>query len=120
MYVAALLINRRIYRGKNEIEKAKEYLENHWLDKFDLSETARVACLSKAHFSKLFKKHTGMTPLDYYTNNKIGKIKEMLADTNLSITQVFAACNMDYSGNAARSFKNKVGVTASEYRKKYF
>lgn len=29
MYVAALLINRRVYRGKDEIEKAKEYIETH-------------------------------------------------------------------------------------------
>lgn len=32
MYVAALLINRRVYRGKDEIEKAKEYIETHWFE----------------------------------------------------------------------------------------
>jgi hypothetical protein len=32
IYVAAVLINRRVYRGKDEIEKAKEYIENHWLE----------------------------------------------------------------------------------------
>ena len=44
IYVVALLINRRIYRGKDEIEKAKEYIENHWLDKFDADKTAKAAC----------------------------------------------------------------------------
>jgi len=117
IYVAAFLINRRVYRGKDEIEKAKEYIENHWLDRFDLKETAKAACLSKAHFTKLFKKHTGVTPHEYYINYKIGKVKEKLLDANLSIAQAFAACNMDYNGHSAGVFKNKTGVSPSAYRK---
>ena len=117
VFVVALLINRRVYRGKSEIEKAKEYLESHWLDKFNADETAKAACLSKAHFTKLFKKHTGVTPYEYYINYKISKLKEKLLDTNLSIAQAFAACNMDYNGHSARLFKEKVGVSPSDYRK---
>ena len=117
IYVAAFLINRRVYRGKDEIEKAKEYIENHWLDKFNLKETAKAACLSKSHFTKLFKEHTGVTPHEYYINYKISKLKEKLLDTNLSIAQAFAACNMDYNGHSARLFKERVGVTPSVYRK---
>ncbi|HRU41598.1 MAG TPA: AraC family transcriptional regulator, partial [Candidatus Diapherotrites archaeon] len=116
-FVVALMINRRVYRGKDEIEKAKEYLENHWMDKFDANETAKTACLSKAHFSKLFKKHTGVTPYEYYINYKISKLKEKLLDANLSVAQAFAACNMDYNGHSAKLFKEKVGVSPSEYRK---
>jgi len=117
IYVAAFLVNRRVYRGKDEIEKAKEYIESHWLDRFDLNETAKAACLSKAHFMKLFKKHTGVTPHAYYTNYKISKVKEMLQDTNLSIAQAFAACNIDYNGRSARVFKDKIGLSPSAYRK---
>ncbi len=117
VFVVALLINRRVYRGKSEIEKAKEYLESYWMDKFNADETAKAACLSKAHFTKLFKKHTGVTPYEYYINIKIGKLKEKLLDTNLSVAQAFAACNMDYNGHSAKLFKDKVGVSPSEYRK---
>ncbi|MFY9376925.1 MAG: AraC family transcriptional regulator [Peptococcia bacterium] len=117
LYVVALLINRRVYRGKDEIEKAKEYLENHWRERFDANETAKAACLSKAHFTKLFKKQTGVTPHEYYINYKISKLKEKLLDTNLSIAQAFAACNMNYNGYYAKLFREKVGVNPSVYRK---
>lgn len=117
IYVVAFLINRRVYRGKNEIGKAREYMESHWQEPFDASETAKAACLSKAHFAKLFKKHTGITPYEYHINYKISKLKEKLLDTNLSIAQAFAACNMDYNGHSARVFKDKTGVSPSAYRK---
>ena len=117
IYVAALLVNRRVYRGKDGIEKAKEYMESNWLNGYDAGKTAQAAFLSKAHFTKLFKKHTGVTPHDYYINYKINKIKEKLLDTNLSVAQAFVACNMDYNGHSAKIFKEKTGVSPSAYRK---
>ena len=116
-YFAAVFIIKKIYLGKEEIGWGKQYIETHWQEPFNAGETARAACLSKAHFTKLFKKHTGITPYEYYIDYKIGKLKEKLLDTNLSIAQAFAACNMDYNGHSARVFKNKTGVSPSAYRK---
>ena len=114
---AAVFIIKKIYRGKEEIGRGRQYIETHWQEPFDANETAKAACLSKAHFTKLFKKHTGVTPHEYYINYKISKLKEKLLDTNLSIAQAFAACNMDYNGHSARLFREKVGVPPSVYRK---
>jgi AraC family transcriptional regulator len=116
-YFAAVFIFKKIYRGREEIKRGKQYIETHWQEPFNANETARAACLSKAHFTKLFKKHTGITPHEYYVNYKINKLKEKLLDTNLSIIQAFAACNMDYNGHSARVFKNKTGLSPSAYRK---
>ena len=38
-------------------------------------------------------------------------------DTNLTIAQAFAACNIDYNGHSARIFKDKTGLSPSAYRK---
>lgn len=116
-YFAAVFIIKKIYRGKEEISRGKQYIKDHWLEPFDLGETAKAACLSKAQFTKLFKKHIGVTPHEYYVDYKISKLKEKLLDPNLTIAQAFAACNMDYNGHSAKLFKKKVGVSPSEYRK---
>lgn len=118
-YFAAVFIIKQIYKGKEEVNLGKQYIEEHWLESFDAGKTARAACLSKTHFMKLFKKHTGMTPHDYYIEYKINKLKEKLLDDNLSIAQAFSECNMDYTGYLARVFKNKTGLTPSEYRRSY-
>jgi len=117
-YFAAVFIVKNIYRGKEEIARGKQYIETHWREPFNLEETAKAACLSKAHFTKLFKKHTGITSHEYYINYKINKVKEKLLDTNLTIAQAFAACNMDYNGHYARLFKEKTGLSPSAFRKR--
>ncbi len=116
-YFVALFICKNIYRGKKEIGWGRQYIETHWQEPFNLSETAKAACFSKPHFTKLFKKHTGVTPHEYYVNYRISKLKGKLLDTNLTISQAFAACNMDHKGHSTRLFKEKVGVAPSVYRK---
>ncbi|NLM61721.1 MAG: helix-turn-helix domain-containing protein [Clostridiales bacterium] len=116
-YFVAIFIIKKIYRGKDEIAWGKQYIETHWLEPFDLGETAKAACLSKVQFAKLFKKHTGITPHEYYVNYKISKLKEKLMDTNLSIAQAFSECNLNYNGHFVKMFKKKVGVSPSAYRK---
>ncbi|MDD4323750.1 MAG: helix-turn-helix domain-containing protein [Eubacteriales bacterium] len=116
-YVVIVMINRRVYRDRQEIARAKEYMENNWLERFDAAKVAEAAGLSLAHFARLFRRYTGITAHDYYIKIKIDKLKEKLEDENLSITQAFAACNVDYCGHHARVFKEKVGLSPSAYRR---
>ena len=116
-YFASLQVPNRMYKGKREIEQAKEYIDNNWLEKFDLKKVAKAARLSQAHLTRLFRQHTGITSHEYYTRIKIGKLKEKLSDPDLSVAEAFSACNLDYNGYFARVFKDHVGVTPSEYKK---
>ena len=113
----AVFIIKRIYRGMEEISKAKEYMEKHWFDKFSVEEVAKAVNLSPYHFSRLFKKHTGITPHSYYMNVKINKLKDKLTDKSLSVSEAFAACGIDYHGHFARVFKQKVGINPAKFRK---
>jgi len=113
----AVFIIRNIYRGKEEITLGRQYIEAHWREPFDIDKIAKAACLSKAHFTRLFKKHTGVTPHQYYVNYKIGKLMEKLQDANLSVAEAFAACNIEYNGHSARVFKSMTGLSPSAYRK---
>ena len=114
-YFASVFIYK-LYKVKEEVGRGKQYIESHLDEPFNLDEISKSAYLSKSHFTKLFKKHIGVTPHEYYMSCKIEKLKEMLLDTNLSITQAFEACNLNYNGYYARLFKERVGVTPSEYR----
>lgn len=115
--VVNILVTRRKLIENEEISNAKAYIEAHWQDEFHVAEVAKAVFLSPAHFSRLFKTLTGMTPHDYYINVKINKIKDKLLDINLSIEEAFAECGMQYHGHYANLFKTRTGLTPSEYRK---
>lgn len=115
--IVSVFITSKQYCGREEIIKVKEYIENHWQEKFDITAVANASGFSKTQITRLFKNHTGITPFSYYLDIKINMLKVKLLDTNLSICQAFYACGIDYSGYYAKVFKERVGTTPSEYRK---
>jgi AraC family transcriptional regulator len=115
-FVAVFFINK-VYRIRQEIQRGREYIKDHWGEKYDLEEVAKAVNLSSYHFSKLFKKHLGITPYDYYINIRIRELQKRLRDPAYTISQAFAECGLDYHGNFARVFKKKTGLTPSQYRK---
>jgi len=116
LFIVTVFTISRYYQDKEEIMKGKEYIENHWQEEFDIDKLAGIINMSRYHYTRLFRQHTGMTPYNYYQHIKIEKIKEKLCDKNLPIAQVFAECGVDYYGNFAKIFKQKVGMTPSQYR----
>lgn len=111
-----VFVPTRIYRGNPDIAKALEYLDNHWAEEYDTGRVADAVHLSQSHFTRLFKKQTGMTPYSYYQNLKVNKLKEALCNKNLTVSEAFRECGVDYSGNFAKIFKELVGITPSAYR----
>ena len=116
LYIVQHHVPCRVYKGRKEIEKAKEYIDNNWFEKFDLKKVVEASCLSKAHFSRLFRQHTEITAHEYYIRVKVNKLKEKLSDPHLSVTEAFAACNLDYNGHFAGVFKARIGVSPLEYK----
>lgn len=116
-FIVSIFLTSRLYQGRSDVTKAKEYLENHWREDFDADKLAKSVHLSTSHLARLFKKHTGMTLYNYYQEIKINRLKAALRDKNLSITEAFVSCGFEHTGNFTRFFKKKVGMTPQQYRK---
>lgn len=115
-FFACVFFMRLNYSNQSDISKAMQYIETHWREPFDSDRVARGANLSPTHFRRLFKKHTGTTPHDYYIRHKTEKIKDRLADKNLSVAQAFDKCGVTYNGYSAKVFKALTGLTPTEFR----
>ncbi|WP_415534280.1 helix-turn-helix domain-containing protein [Ethanoligenens sp.] len=116
LYIVTVFVTSRQYQGREEIMAGKEYIEAHWKEEFNIDRLADAIHISRYHYTRLFKQHTGMTPYNYYQEIKIQKLKEKLCDGNLSVAQAFAACGADFSGSFAKIFKEKVGMPPSQYQ----
>ncbi len=114
--VVTVFLASRVYTGREAIRKSKAYMNAHWLEKFDVEKIADSVFLSKYYFARLFKKYTGCTPYHYYQEIKIQKLKEKLCCSEKTVSQVFTECGLDYSGYYSKLFREKVGVTPSQYK----
>lgn len=73
--------------------------------------------LSYAHQCRVFKQCYGIPPLQYVTELRITRAKNLLRDTDYSVSAIAQMIGFDNLSYFARIFKNSTGLTAQEYRK---
>lgn len=102
---------------KHIIESAMKTLETTENYRLTLDELANSFGISKYHFIRLFRQHSGYTPMEYFQRVKLQKACTLLTDSNLSIKKIsefLGYANQYYFSNA---FKIMFGLSPSEFRK---
>ena len=69
------------------------------------------------YFRKIFKKYTGMTPLDYIINFRLRVASTFLRTTNKSVLEIAEESGFPTLSSFNRYFKKKFGTTPSQWRK---
>lgn len=98
------------------IDRAAEYLRTHIDDHVSVAELAAMSRLSSSHFAALFKSRIGYPALQYQTQLRMARARELLDTTDQSIAAVAAATGYPDSFYFARQFKMVHGVTPFGYR----
>jgi AraC family transcriptional regulator len=78
---------------------------------------ARYAGYSPFHFTRIFKKRTGLTPLYYVSSIRLQKAKDLLLRTHLSVRDIALEIGHQSLGTFTTRFTERVGVTPSQFRK---
>lgn len=100
-----------------ELEKAAQYMNQHFMEPLTLPVMAAKSCMSDSYFSRRFKQVTGFGFKEYLNMVRIRHACELLVSTDLSITQISEACgymDSNYFGDAFRKWKH---MSPREYRK---
>lgn len=97
------------------IDQARKYIEDKYRD-VSLDSISRDLDISPYYFSKLFKEKTGENFIDYLTDYKISKAKEMITKNEMSMKEICVEIGYANPNYFSYIFKKKVGVTPSEYR----
>ena len=100
------------------IQAALLYLHMHFRENPKLSEVAKIAHYNASHFSHTFHKELGATYSDYLNMLKISYAKELLLSTSLKISDICFECGFTSHSNFLRLFKEKIGLSPMQYRKK--
>ncbi len=86
------------------------------INNFSLAKTVNM---SEIYFRRLFKEKYSTTPKQYILNMRINLAKQKLAQTNNSVNQISLDCGFSSVYHFCRAFKEKTGITPTEYRKNY-
>ncbi len=98
------------------IREAKAYIETHVYKDISLDLVAKQINISPYYFSKIFKEETGKNFIDYITDIRIEKAKQLLKDKALSIKEICIGVGYKDPNYFSRLFKKSVGFTPTEYR----
>lgn len=73
--------------------------------------------LSPNYFGDLIKKETGRTPQEYIQDKVVETAKQLIADSNETVSEISYSLGFRYPQHFCRLFKKRVGMTPQQYRK---
>lgn len=77
---------------------------------------AETVGLSRAHFSRAFKKSTGETPARFIMRRRVVKARELLSDNTLSLAEIAHLTGFSSQAHFTAAFKSDIQVTPGRYR----
>ena len=101
----------------NEIEKAIHYFNENYTSNISVEDYASKHAISKNWFIHCFKKIMKVTPMQYVISLRISSAKNLLENTDKSITEIAAATGFENPLYFSRLFKKSTGFSPSSYRK---
>ena len=104
------LVDRRIRRSV-------ELMHTQLDQELKLKEVAAASYLSPFHFARLFKKLTGTSPHSYLAGIRAARAQLLLAETDLSVTEVGARVGYLSGSHFTKAFRFATGATPREFRK---
>ena len=99
------------------VERICAYLAANYRQKFSLSEVAARFYLSPYYLSRLFKRVTGQSIVDYINNRRIEAAQKLLETTELSISAVAEQTGFASAAHFRRVFHEVMGTGPLQYRK---
>lgn len=113
------LRDERSLREMRPITEAKRYMQQHYREALRLEDVSSAVGFNATYFSTLFKKETGQNFMDYLTELRISKAKELLCGDTLSVQDVAEMVGYSDLKYFSRLFKKATGVSPSDYKKLY-
>ncbi len=102
--------------GSFLVNRALDYLEEHYAEKLTLQEVADACYVSQWHLSKLLNRYTKKNFYDLLNNRRIRAAKELLADPSLRIGDIGEMIGYADPAHFARVVRKIAGMSANEYR----
>ena len=99
------------------IKKVCAYVDENLSSDISLETAADFVGVSSFYLSKLFKEEKGETFINFISDKRLEKSRQLLSETSLSIKEITAEVGYNDQNYFSRIFKTKYGLSPKEYRK---
>lgn len=100
-----------------KLRRVTDWMAEHLSEEFSLTRVAEQSGMSAFHFTRLFKRATGLPPSQYQIKLRMDAARRLLRETNRSIIAIGNEVGYSNPSHFARIFRKETGLTPSEYRK---
>ncbi len=101
------------------VDKVHQYITKHIEEDISVEKLAKNVYLSQNHLARVFKKKYGKTIVEYIIEYRLNLAKEMLKNTNLTVTTISAKIGYSNYAYFTKLFKKHCGYTPSAYRNQF-
>lgn len=110
------IANKKKEYGNDAVYRAKEYIDLYYKKDLSLEHISKEMDMSPYYFSKLFKEVIGEGFIEYLTEVRIKKAKELLLEGQATMKEICVAIGYSDPNYFSRIFKKCVGKTPTEFK----
>lgn len=99
--------------------RAKDLADARYADPLDVEDLARAAGLSRAHFSREFRRAFGESPHAYLLTRRLERAAALLRATDRSVADICLSVGLQSVGSFTTSFTRTYGMSPTAYRRRF-
>jgi AraC-like DNA-binding protein len=99
--------------------RAKDLVDARYFEPLDVNDMARAAGLSRAHFSREFRRAFGESPRAYLLTRRLERAAALLRNTDRSVAEICFSVGLQSVGSFTTSFTRTYGESPTTYRARF-
>ena len=100
------------------IQKTLNYIQTNLSEQLSLNDIAKAMGYSRSRLSEIFKDGTGKGVMSQLIDLRIGKAKDLLCHTNLSVSEIAAGVGFNSHTCFDMAFSKRMQISPTEFRKR--
>jgi len=127
MYKLLMHLALRVQNMENPLSSASKkkletmrrmtgFVQKNYAEKITLDDIAEAGIVCRSQACELFKRYMNKTPIEYLNDYRITKSTDLIAHTNMSITEISLACGFESSSYFTELFHRRMEMTPRDYR----
>jgi AraC-like DNA-binding protein len=99
--------------------RARDLADARYAERVSVDDMARAAGLSRAHFSREFRRTFGEAPHGYLLSRRLERAATLLRETDWSVAEICFSVGLQSVGSFTSSFKRAYGISPTAYRTEF-